>query len=235
MATQTIGKKIISKVAEKIPLKYFVPVMGGIGIGASVMYCIAKSASNQYDDLPATEITGYADIINCTDEIPKVPEGTYNETPANVDNKIQPDSFTKEICLNRHGNESIEEIGKLGGIELELSVDHGNETVDITKITEVPHMPSSYNEEPLHLHDSLSLNSTNGHTYKINLTDFGKNGEAMLEITNLETGKSVTKFVENGYTEALKFGNETLELSVNKLFSGGGNYGKFLEVSAKTY
>ena len=141
MAKQNLTRKIIGKVAEKIPLKYFVPVMGSIGIGASVMYYITKITSNQCDDPSVIGITEYTDLLNCTGDVPGVPDGAYIETPANVDDKMQPGPFSEEIRLN--GNESVEKIGKQGGLELELRVDPVNETVDVSKITEVPPMPDS--------------------------------------------------------------------------------------------
>ena len=232
MVKQNMTGKIIGNVAEKIPLKYFVPVMGAIGIGASVVYYVTKIASNQCEDPSATGITDYVDILNCTGDVLGVPEGAYGETPANVDTKIQSGSFTEEIRLN--GNEPVEKIGKQGGLKLELRVDPENGTVDVTEITEVLPMPSSYNEETLHLDEPLFLNSTKGNTYEIAVMDFG-NEQAILEITKQETGESVTEIVEEGYREALNFGNETLDFCVNELFNGKGENEKFLKVSCETY
>ena len=231
MIKQNLDRRVIGKAAEKIPLKYFANAMVYFGLGASAMHYIMKIASNQYDDPSATEIIDCRKILNCTDGVSGVPDGAYGETPANVDD-IQSGSFTEEIRLN--GDEPVEKIGKQGGLELELRVDPENGTVDVTEITEVPPMPSSYTEEPLHLDESLFLNSTNGNTYEIKVTDFAKE-QAILEITNLETGKSVSEFVRDGYKEVLNFGNETLEFCVNDLFNGKGENKKFLKVSCETY
>lgn len=233
MKIQNTTRKVIGTVAEKIPLKYFAAVMGGIGIGSSLTYYITKIAFNQFDDPSATVIPDYTGFLNCTGDVPYVPGGVDIETPVNVDDKIQSSPFNEEIRLN--GNESVEKIGKQGGLKLELRVDPVNGTVDVTEITEVPPMPSSYNEEALHRNLPLFLNSTEGNTYEINLTEFGKDGNAMLEITNLETGESVTEIVEEGYREALNFCNETLDFYVDKLFNGMGADGKFLKVSCDTY
>ncbi len=231
MVKQNLTRKIIGKVAEKIPLKYFAAVMGGIGIGSSLTYYITKIAYNQCDDPSVIGITDYTDFLNCTGDVPGVPDGSYIETPANVDDKMQPGPFSELIRLN--SNEPVEKIGKQGGLELELRVDPVNGTVDVAEITEVLPMPSSYNEETLHLDEPLFLNSTKGNTYEIKVMDFG-NEQAILEITKQETGESVTEIVKEGYREALNFGNETFKLYVKELFNGIGDDGKFLKVCCET-
>ncbi|MEA2004347.1 MAG: hypothetical protein U9O53_05345, partial [archaeon] len=96
-----------------------------------------------------------------------------------------------------------------------------------------PPMPSSYENEMLLGGDSLYLNSTTSNTYELAVKEFGKNGCAIVEITNMDTNKSISEIIQTGYRQKFAFGNETLDLQVSELFDGVDE--KFLEISAKTY
>ena len=237
MTKQNVIGKITEGLVEKIPLKYFVGTIAGFGVAATLGFYAAKVlATGSCDDTSGIEMGSYVDLFNNTTAVPDITSDSQTstgltDTSVTVDKVLQPEEFNATICLN--GNESVEQLGKPGGLELEVSVDSLNRTVDVAEIIEIPPMPSSYDNEMLFRSDSLYLNSTTGNTYEFAVKEFGKNGCAILEITNMDTNKSISEIVQTGYSQKFAFGNETLDLQVNELFDGLDK--KFLEISAETY
>ncbi|MEA3229349.1 MAG: hypothetical protein U9P44_00380 [archaeon] len=241
---QNITRKIIEKVAGKIPPKYFAGAMAGFGIAATLGFYAARALANgQCDDPSGVGVMDYTEFLNYTDNLTdsataapdivpndQIPIG-LTDTSAGVDEVLPSEKINAEIYLN--GNESVEQLGKQGGLKLDVVYDSGNETISVDNVTEVLPMPSLYDKEMLSMGDNLCLNSSTGQTYELTIQEFGMKGDgAMLKVTNMDTGKSLTEIVDAGYNEALNFGNETLELWVNELFSGEDN--KFVELSVKT-